>query len=469
MAFLSASSYLTNTRLQGCPGPSGPTGPPGPQGPAGISTGAIYYFLIGNNIPTGPQPPINGYKLSQTQGVFPPITDPNPSYGGAYRGYFTELVGDGTPGDKLLGEFQTLPGVPGSAVVPGGVWNFLVNAYSFVQAGATTPATPIPTVPTPSTIYANVYLSTDLVNPIGSNSNRPSTVPGLTDDPVSISINIPSTTIVNPLTDYLIVQFYVPSIPVGTVCQFWTEGDSISQVTTTLSPQAGPSGPTGPTGAQGVTGATGSQGPQGNPGTKGDPGNTGPDGPVGATGATGAFSFTGPTGAVLYYDGSNVTGNSILTEDSNGTLTTSNSVIYGNSNNGPYLQNTFLLSKTDFVVNSGVGIYQSMFYDLAQVPPGVVLYVSVRVHTALTPYSPLSLYWFGTMEKTNVYSTPPYFVWNLTRLAGNINTGTSQPQPRLILGIPLPTPVNDLLYFDGSNSGAENGYKVTFRMVQMGF
>ena len=37
-------------------------------------------------------------------------------------------------------------------------------------------------------------------------------------------------------------------------------------------------------------------------------GGTGATGPTGVTGATGVFSFTGPTGAVLYYDGTSVTG-----------------------------------------------------------------------------------------------------------------------------------------------------------------
>ncbi len=52
----------------------------------------------------------------------------------------------------------------------------------------------------------------------------------------------------------------------------------------------------GPTGVTGATGSTGS---------------TGSTGATGVTGATGAsFTFTGPTGAVLYYDGSGVAGNS---------------------------------------------------------------------------------------------------------------------------------------------------------------
>lgn len=284
---LSASQWLSNTRLSGCDGPtgaSGPTGPVGPAGPAGISTGAIYYFLVGAATANGPEPPVNGYKMSHVPGVYPPLTDPNPAYGGAYHGYFTEVVGAGGSGDVLLAEFQTLPGVPNVSIIPQGTWNFLVNAYSFQQAAATTPATPKPTVSTPTNIYASVFLSTDTVNPIATNINRPISSsddsPSLSDTPIPISVVMPATTITNPLTDFLIVRFYVSAIPIGSVAQFWTEGDSISQVITTLSPQSGPSGPTGPTGPIGLTGLTGPIGPQGIPGTKGDQGNTGATGPI---------------------------------------------------------------------------------------------------------------------------------------------------------------------------------------------
>jgi hypothetical protein len=231
----------------------------------------------------------------------------------------------------------------------------------------------------------------------------------------------------------------------------------------------GPTGPTGPTGFSGNTGATGIDGPTGATGATGFAGNTGATGLSGNTGATGAFSFTGPTGAMLYYDGLNVTGNSVLTEDSNGTMTTANSVIYGNSNNGPYLETTFLLSKTDNVTNSGAGVYQSMFYNLSNLPVGCVCYLSVRVYPSGGPATS-TLYWFGTVEKSNISSPDTNFLYVLTRLTGNINTGLLSAQPRLVLGEPVPpNAANEILYFDGNNSGAENGYLVTCRIVQMGF
>jgi hypothetical protein len=49
-------------------------------------------------------------------------------------------------------------------------------------------------------------------------------------------------------------------------------------------------------------------------GRQGPPGPTGATGPTGPTGPTGTFDFSGPTGAILYYDGG-VTGSSLLTWD----------------------------------------------------------------------------------------------------------------------------------------------------------
>ena len=66
----------------------------------------------------------------------------------------------------------------------------------------------------------------------------------------------------------------------------------------------GSRGPTGSTGATGITGSTGA---------------------TGETGPTGVFEFNGPTGSVLYYDGSSVTGSLNLTWDGTSTLYGSNS------------------------------------------------------------------------------------------------------------------------------------------------
>ena len=78
----------------------------------------------------------------------------------------------------------------------------------------------------------------------------------------------------------------------------------------------GLAGPTGPgVGATGATGVTGFTGATGDTGTTGSTGATGATGDTGPTGPTGALDFSGPTGAILYYDGTAVTGSSNFTYD----------------------------------------------------------------------------------------------------------------------------------------------------------
>jgi len=88
--------------------------------------------------------------------------------------------------------------------------------------------------------------------------------------------------------------------------------------------QYGAQGTRGYTGAQGVQGRQGLQGTQGTQGTRGVAGFRGAQGPEGAQGSTGqqgqigytgaqgekgsAFTFDGPTGSILYYDGHDVMG-----------------------------------------------------------------------------------------------------------------------------------------------------------------
>lgn len=88
---------------------------------------------------------------------------------------------------------------------------------------------------------------------------------------------------------------------------------------------AGPSGPSGPTGPAGATGPSGPAGPSGATGPTGPTGPlgptgpTGPSGPAGATGPAGSVTFTGSaTGAILFYDGVDVTTKSTFWFDKNG-------------------------------------------------------------------------------------------------------------------------------------------------------
>ena len=77
----------------------------------------------------------------------------------------------------------------------------------------------------------------------------------------------------------------------------------------------GPDGATGPQGPQGIQGLTGPDGPTGLDGATGPQGNTGLDGATGPQGPEGnpGADYTGPTGSILFYDGSNVTTSTNLT------------------------------------------------------------------------------------------------------------------------------------------------------------
>jgi hypothetical protein len=257
---LSASQWLTANRatICGAVGPSGPPGPPGAPGAPGISIGLLLYNLIGNPS-TSPTPPVDNI-LSRTPGVYPPAITPNPAYvGNPYTGYFTEVVGVGGSGDTLIAQFTTGIGVPGITYIPPGYWNFTVSAYVFRQTGATGDNTPLPTQGRPSSIYVELWQLNSLGVPLQMiSTNRPNAqnFDGLSGDEIPLSLGIPTTNL--NITDRLRVKYYIIGpIPSDFVAQFWTEGDSISQIITTFSPQQGPTGPTGPIGPTGPMGPTG--------------------------------------------------------------------------------------------------------------------------------------------------------------------------------------------------------------------
>jgi hypothetical protein len=68
----------------------------------------------------------------------------------------------------------------------------------------------------------------------------------------------------------------------------------------------------------GTTGTTGLQGSTGIQGATGLQGERGATGLQGATGPTGTFQFSGPTGAILYFDGTSVTGTADFTYTAGG-------------------------------------------------------------------------------------------------------------------------------------------------------
>lgn len=303
MPFLSASEYTSRTRNIACSstgatGPQGPVGPQGPQGAAGLSTGAIYYFKLsqaaGSTL-SAPMTPSNIGAMSMIPG---PVSATNTYYNTSpqYQGYFTQVSGPSSA-PVLISEFRTLSGFPGVTNIPAGVWTFYVNAYSFTkQSPATTPP------PLSAAVGSNIYVKLFSYNGssetlIGTSGNTSFT--GLLDNtPIPLTLNVPSTSINS--TDTLRVRFYMtPSVASGDAVEFWTEGDSVSYVVTTLAPAAGPTGPAGSTGSTGFTGPqgpAGQNGINGDPGQKGDTGYTGPQGPAGTNGTNGSTGAQGPTG-----------------------------------------------------------------------------------------------------------------------------------------------------------------------------
>lgn len=315
MPFLSASQYTAQARSLSCgsTGAQGPTGPVGPVGPSGIATGRIYYFVISTaagltDLGNGPQDPTyDAYSMSPQPGPTPAANapgNPNTAYGDAYNGFFTEVLGSPSTTDTYvqIGKFKTLPGDPGTSVINPGVWNFSTNMYSFIQAGATTDITTIPTSQRPTLAYAEVYILNGGVQingsaPVGgliaTSVDRPTYVTGLINDNIQIPVVIPSNvTISTPATAQIQVVFKMKGLGDGKVQQFWTEGDSISQVVTTIAAQSGPTGPTGFTGSTGMTGPTGVTGSTGPSGINGLPGPQGPIGPVGPIGPTPVIANT---------------------------------------------------------------------------------------------------------------------------------------------------------------------------------
>lgn len=305
----SASQWLSNTRLAGCAGPTGPhgaSGATGPTGPAGPSSGLIYYFHsfvgnpnanpeindVGNQGPPNPPPGPPQSTLYMSETVFPgdgatsPVND----------GYHTTIDGSVGSAPFLLGYFRTLVGVPGVAILPRGHWSFSVYIESYDVSL---------NLPIDAYVYAEIWVNVAGVDTlIASNDTTPIKVSGTdTDDtPYSFNISLPTdTTLTTPGSDYIFVKFYAggpsgetTSLAPDQVVEFWSDGDTPSNVITTFPGQSGQTGASGPTGPSGPTGATGPVGPPGAPGQQGVTGPQGLTGPVGPVGPQGQQGATGP-------------------------------------------------------------------------------------------------------------------------------------------------------------------------------
>lgn len=266
---LSASAFLIEKRLGNAL--CGKTGPTGPQGPQGNSSGLTFYYGIPPPGATGTEAVPTGYMTTYPQ---PYPTAVNPTYP-AYYGYFNQVVATGSP--TLVGIFETPIGSPGVPALPVGSWINSINAYSLDSPTSLTGP--------PATMYFECRLGLAPNTIISTNSNRPISIVGgdsnntyILQDIINEAVSIPT-----PSTNFIVTRFYMTA-PSGTILQFWTDGDSISQISTSFAPQSGPTGPTGDTGSTGATGPTGSTGP------------VGPVGPVGPGGAQGPIGPQGPQG-----------------------------------------------------------------------------------------------------------------------------------------------------------------------------
>jgi len=170
--------------------------------------------------------------------------------------------------DGVVARFDTVPGDPGTNLLPTGLWAFHFHA----QTNGTTAASVI------FELYKNVAGTLTLVN----DSAPLPIVNGATKDEYNGTMSVPNTNL--NVSDTLMVQFRVTGLNPGDTFTLYLDDDEQADTTTTF-PTPGNTGPTGPTGRTGPTGPTGI------------PGFTGPQGIPGPFGATGPTGFTGPAGS----------------------------------------------------------------------------------------------------------------------------------------------------------------------------
>jgi collagen type VII alpha len=221
-----------------------PVGPTGPAGPPGFSSGVSYYFT---NVPVG----MLNYTMTETFNLIAQAT------------YIKTA-------DGKVASFVSGP--VGVDVLNGGTWNFNFHAST---SGTTTTSVTIelatddgvnPPVTIATTQPINIFQGTSVEEYLGN-------------------LAVP-TTVVTPTTTFM-VTFNITGLVSGDSFVLYTDGDTQSEVLTTLS-VPGNTGPTGPQGIQGIRGFTGPMG---------DTGGIGLTGAVGATGDTGATGPQGPAGS----------------------------------------------------------------------------------------------------------------------------------------------------------------------------
>jgi hypothetical protein len=163
-------------------------------------------------------------------------------------------------------------GPVGVDVLNGGTWNFNFHAST---SGTTT-----------TTVTIELATDDGVSPPVTIATTQPISIfQGTSVEEYIGNLAVP-TTVVTPTTTFM-VTFNITGLVSGDSFVLYTDGDTQSEVLTTLS-VPGNTGPTGPQGIQGIRGFTGPMG---------DTGGAGPTGGVGATGDTGATGPQGPAGS----------------------------------------------------------------------------------------------------------------------------------------------------------------------------
>ena len=136
--------------------------------------------------------------------------------------------------------------------------------------------------------------------------------------------------------------------------------------------------------------------------------STGPAGPTGATGATGSFEFLGPTGAILYYDGSAVTGSTAMTYNGQYTLQSIN-------NDGT---NSFALD--DGTGNAQLTVQAGLTLNASPGVPGNIALTTGNGRISLITAVPSSIV-LDELGNVQLNSEPTYYL----QVSTNGSTGTT--------------------------------------------
>ena len=238
------------------PGPTGTIGPTGPNGPTGsaglnglngISSGLNYYFNLTNNIITNTGP--TGGTLNTNTNY----AGSNTAYVGGDVGYFVQQRGTGST--VSIAKFVSTPLT--QSVIPSGPWTFYNNIYSFTGPTGPQPWANPTGSGTPGKVYAIARYQDSITS--GQLFKTGNADVNLSDDTIVLNGNVLSPVTLNG-TGSFSVEYYAEQNTSGNVYEFWTQGNSVAFVNTSLGVANGAQGPTG---APGATGAQGPQGPAG--------------------------------------------------------------------------------------------------------------------------------------------------------------------------------------------------------------